>query len=489
MRVNSKVFLVFDLRRLALFVPATLRAMTTKSVGGTPLQELDRATLLHPFTHLEPFAAGAGDAPCIITGGEGIRIRDHEGRELIDAFAGIYCNLVGYGRREIADAMHEQALKLPYYPSFRGYSNEPAIRLGARLLKMAPGRMQRVQFGMSGSDASETQLKIVWYYNNVLGRPGKKKIISRWRGYHGSTVMAGSLTGLDNHHRAFDLPQGPVLHTITPHYYWHAQQGMSEREFSNACAVKLEGLIQTEGPDTIAAFIGEPVLGTGGIIPPPEGYWQEIQPVLKRHDILLIADEVVCGFGRLGVPFGSHAYGIEPDLVTLGKGLTSGYQPLSAALVGEKVWEVLKRGTELYGPFAHGYTFSAHPVCAAAALANLDILESERLTERAADVGGYLLKRLKSAFEGRPHVAEVRGAGLLAAIEFAQDPQTRQRFEANRNVGRQLAAACLEEGVIVRALPHGDILGFAPPLIVTREEVDDIIGRVARAVERVTARL
>jgi L-2,4-diaminobutyrate transaminase len=460
---------------------------TTADIAALP--DLDRATLLHPFTELKSFAAGTGGQPYIVAGGEGIRIRDRNGRELIDAFAGIYCNLIGYGRREIADALHEQALKLAYYHSFRGYSNEPAIRLGARLLKMAPGSMQRIQFGLSGSDANETQLKIVWYYNNVLGRPGKKKIISRWRGYHGGTVMSGSLTGLDNHHRAFDLPQGPVLHTMTPHYYWHAQPGMNEREFSRICAEKLEGLIRTEGPDTIAAFIGEPVLGTGGIIPPPEGYWQEIQQVLKRHDILLIADEVVCGFGRLGASFGSQMYGMEPDLVTVGKGLTSGYQPLSGALVGEKVWEVLQRGSDIYGPFAHGYTFSAHPVGAAAALANLDILEKEKLTERAAQVGAYLLERLKNTFEGRLYVAEVRGVGLLAAIEFVENPRTRERFAAERNVGRQLAAACLDEGVIVRALPHGDILGFAPPLIITREEVDDIVARVARAVERVTKQL
>jgi len=463
--------------------------MNAHSTTTAALQDLDRATLLHPFTDLKSFAAGDAGEPRIVEGGTGIRIREQSGRELLDAFAGIYCNLIGYGRREIADAMQSQALKLGYYHSFRGCSNEPAIRLGARLLEMAPGRMQRILFGQSGSDANETQLKIVWYYNNVLQRPNKKKIISRWRGYHGSTVMAGSLTGLDNHHRAFDLPQGPILHTMTPHYYWHAQPGMDEREFSRICAAKLEGLIQTEGPDTIAAFIGEPVMGTGGIIPPPEGYWDEIQQVLKRHDILLIADEVVCGFGRLGISFGSPLYGIEPDLVTVGKGLTSGYQPLSGVMVGEKVWEVLQQGSDIYGPFAHGYTFSAHPVCAAAALANLDVIEREKLTQRAADVGRHLLERLRSTFEGRPYVAEVRGVGLLAAIEFAQDPQKRQRFDADRCVGRQLAAACLEEDVIVRALPHGDILGFAPPLIVSVDEIDDIVRRVARAVERVTKRL
>jgi L-2,4-diaminobutyrate transaminase len=459
------------------------------SLTTAELQALDRATLLHPFTSLRQFASGQAGEPRIVTGGQGIRIQLRDGKELIDAFAGIYCNHVGYGRREIADAIHQEALKLAYYHSFRGYSNEPAIRLGRRVLDMAPPGMKRIQFGLSGSDANETQLKIVWYYNNVLGRTDKKKIISRWRGYHGSTVMAGSLTGLDNHHHAFDLPQGPVLHTMTPHYFWHAEAGIDEREFSRICAKKLEGLITLEGPDTIAAFIGEPVLGTGGIIPPPEGYWEEIQKVLRKYDILLIADEVVCGFGRLGAAFGSQVYGIEPDLITIGKGLTSGYQPLSGVLVGDKVWQVLQQGSDIYGQFAHGYTFSGHPVCAAAALANLDIIEREKLTENAASVGAYFLQRLRGEFTDRPYVAEVRGAGLLAAIEFAQDPANKQRFEADRRIGAQLAAACLEEGVIVRSMPHGDILGFAPPLVITRDEVDDVVKRVVRAVEKVTRRL
>ncbi len=463
--------------------------MNTDPLSTAALQDIDRATLLHPFTPLRQFSSGEAGEPRIITGGQGIRIRDRNGRELIDAFAGIYCNHIGYGRKEIAEAMYEQALRLGYYHSFRGYSNEPAIRLGQRVLAMAPGDMKRIQFGTSGSDANELQLKIVWYYNNVLGRPEKKKIISRWRGYHGNTVMSGSLTGLEGQHHAFDLPQGPILHTMTPHYYWHAQPGMDEREFSRICAKKLEGVIQLERADTIAAFIGEPVLGTGGIIPPPAGYWEEIQAVLRRHDILLIVDEVVCGFGRLGHAFGSHAYGISPDLITVGKGLTSGYQPLSGVLVGEKVWQVLQQGSDVYGPFAHGYTFSAHPVGAAAALANLDILEREKLMENAASVGAYFLERLKNAFAGRPYVAEVRGVGLLAAVEFAQDPAKKQRFDAERKVGPQLAAACIEEGVIARALPHGDILGFAPPLVITRDEVDDIVKRVARAVERVSKRL
>jgi L-2,4-diaminobutyrate transaminase len=463
--------------------------MEANRMNTSDLQRLDRATILHPFTRLRQFSAGELGEPRIIAGGNGIRVRDRDGREFIDAFSGRYCVNVGYGRREIADAIHSQAMELAYYHAYAGYSNEPAIRLADKILRTAPNNMKRVCFGLSGSDSNETQMKIVWCYNNILGRTAKKKIISRWRGYHGGTVMTGSLTGLDNLHRSFDLPQGPVLHTITPHYYWHAETGMTERDFSQVCAARLEALIQTEGPDTIAAFIGEPVLGTGGIIPPPEGYWEQIQQVLERYDILLITDEVVCGFGRLGVPFGSQFYGMKPDLITVGKGITSGYLPLSAAIIGEKVWDVLEQGSDKYGMFGHGYTMSAHPLCATAALANLEILEKERLLEHVAATSAHFHRRLKETFEGHRYVAEVRGVGFLAAIEFAEDPAQRTRFDATRNAGLKIASACIDEGVLVRALPHGDIVGFAPPLITTGDELDDIIARVARAVERVTPQL
>ncbi|HEY4212258.1 MAG TPA: aminotransferase [Steroidobacteraceae bacterium] len=463
--------------------------MTQTPKSTLELQRLDRATIVHPFTHLKKFAAGELGEPRIIASGNGIRVRDRDGRELIDAFSGRYCVNVGYGRREIADAIHKQALELAYYHAYAGYSNEPAILLAEKILSMTPGKMKRICFGLSGSDSNETLMKIVWWYNNILGRFEKKNIISRWRGYHGGTVMSASLTGLDQFHRAFDLPQGPVLHTMTPHYFWHAEPGMTERDFSLQCAERLEALIQTEGPDTIAAFIGEPVMGTGGIIPPPEGYWEEIQKVLRRYDILLIADEVVCGFGRVGAPFGSHLYGMEPDLITVGKGLTSGYLPLSGAILGEKVWSVLEEGSDEYGMFDHGYTMSAHPLCATAALANLEIVERENLIARTATISPYFLKRLKETFENRPFVAEVRGVGLLAAIEFAQDPKQKVYFDSSQKVALKIATACIDEGVLVRALQHGDIVGFAPPLIVTEEEIDDIVARVARATERVTQSL
>jgi L-2,4-diaminobutyrate transaminase len=342
--------------------------------------------------------------------------------------------------------------------------------------------MRKVFYGLSGSDANETQVKLVWYYNNVRGRPNKKKIISRRRGYHGASIWSGSLTGLDFYHQAFDLPVSGVLHTTSPHYFWDARRLPTERDFSRACAEDLEALILAEGSETIGGFIAEPVLGTGGLIPPPEGYWEEIQKVLLRHEILLIVDEVVCGFGRTGAAFGSTLYDIKPDLITVAKGLTSAYAPLSAVIIGERVWNALRDGERMFQAFPHGYTYTAHPICVAAGLANLNIIEREGLVENARDVGVYFQKALHDVFGDMPHVAEVRGVGLMGAIEFARDPAARRRFEPQAQVGARLAAACLANGVIVRAMPHGDILGFAPPLIVTRADIDEIVERVRRAV-------
>ncbi|MDX1709868.1 MAG: aspartate aminotransferase family protein [Rhodovibrionaceae bacterium] len=463
--------------------------MTETAGHNLTLEQIDRETVIHPFTNLKDFASGKLGGPRIIEGGKGIHIHDQKGQDLIDGFAGLYCVNIGYGREEVAQAIYEQAKKLAYYHAYAGNSNEPTIRLSQRLVERAPGKMSRVYYGLSGSDANETQAKIVWYYNNVLGRTEKKKIISRLRGYHGASVVSGSMTGLPVFHTAFDLPVRPILHTSTPHHYWGAEEGMSEREFSKKCADELDAMIEREGPDTVAAFIGEPVLGTGGIIPPPEGYWQEIQAVLKKHDVLLIADEVVCGFGRIGTDFGSHMYDIEPDLITVAKGLTSAYVPLSGAIVSEKVWKVLEQGSDQFGPFSHGYTYSAHPLGAAAAMANLDVIEKEDLTGNARDTGAYLQDRMQATFGDHPLVGEVRGVGLLAALEFVADKQKKERFDADLKVGPRLAAACLDEGLISRAMPHGDILGFAPPLCITREEVDEVVERTRKAVDRVSDEL
>jgi len=448
------------------------------------LETMDRGSMLHPFTNLRTFAGGQMPER-VMTGGAGCHVFDADGRDLLDAFAGLYCVNIGYGRTEIADAIAEQARELAYYHAYAGTGSEPAIRLADRLKAMAPGNMARVFFGMSGSDANETQAKIVWYYNNVRGRPDKKKIISRQRAYHGSTVVSGSMTGLPIFHKKFDMPVGPIKHTSTPHAYWNAEAGMSERDFARKCADDLDAMIQAEGPETVAAFIGEPVLGTGGLIPPPEGYWQEIQKVLTKHDVLLIADEVVCGFGRLGTEFGCDMYGIEPDLVTVAKGLTSAYQPLSAAIVSAGIAEVLEQGSEELGTFAHGYTYTAHPTCAAAALANLDILARENVTQHVADVGPYLNQRMRETFADDPLVGEVRGVGMLAALEFVADKEKRTPFDPAIGVGKRISAAAFEENMIARAMPHGDILGFAPPLVLTRAEADDVVARTKRAVDRV----
>ncbi|WP_372394929.1 aspartate aminotransferase family protein [Azospirillum sp. HJ39] len=448
----------------------------------------DRDHFFHPSTHMAAHARG--DTPTrVITGGEGVYITDRDGKRSLDAFAGLYCVNVGYGRREIADAIAEQAGKLAYYHAYVGHGSEPSITLARMIIDRAPAGMSRVYFGLSGSDANETNIKLVWYYNNILGRPEKKKIISRWRGYHGSGVMTGSLTGLELFHKAFDLPRPPVLHTEAPYYFRRPDRSMTEEQFSQHCADRLEEMILAEGPDTVAAFIGEPVLGTGGIVPPPAGYWEKIQAVLAKYDILLIADEVVTGFGRLGSPFGSDHYGIRPDLITIAKGLTSAYAPLSGVIVGERVWKVLEAGSDQLGPIGHGWTYSAHPLCAAAGVANLELIDTLDLVTNARETGGYFRTALADALGSHPLVGEVRGEGMLAAVEFVADRDDRRFFPADAKVGPRLSAALLEQGVIARAMPQGDILGFAPPLCLTREEADIVVSATAKAVTAVAATL
>lgn len=463
--------------------------MNTAIKNSETLADIDRQTVFHPSTDLHAHAHGTSGGPRIIDTGHGARIRDVDGNELLDAFAGLYCVNVGYGRTEIADAIHEQAKKLAYYHTYVGHSNEPVIRLSGRLIDMAPDGMSKVYYGMSGSDANETQIKLVWYYNNVLGRKAKKKIISRKRGYHGSGIMTGSMTGLPLFHDHFDLPLDVIKHTVTPHYYREAQPGMSEQEFSAWCADKLEQLILAEGPDTVAAFIAEPVMGTGGLIPPPEGYWLAIQAVLKKYDVLLIADEVVTAFGRIGADFGCTQYGIKPDLITVAKGLTSAYLPLSGVIVGDKVWQVLEKGSQDFGAIGHGWTYSGHALGAAAANANLDIIESEGIVENVQKVGAELQRKMHETFDDHPIVGEVRGTGMLAALEFAPGKASTDRFDPALKVGARVSGACLGRKMIARAMPHGDILGFAPPLIIDSATVDEIVGIALDAVNAVTDEL
>src|SRR4051812_10402813 len=319
---------------------------------------IDQSSLFHPFTSVSDHLR---DGPLIISEGRGVRIKDIHGKEYLDAMAGLWCVNLGYGRREISDAIAAQSSKLSFFHTFNSMSTDVAIECAQALLARAPVPMARVFFGASGSDANETQLKLIWYYNNLLGRPKKKKVICRWNAYHGSSVATASLTGLPGMHTLFDLPMGPVRHITCPHFYRQAPAGMSEREFSRHLAQELQQLIEREGPETIAAFFAEPVMGAGGLIPPPEGYFEEIVPILRRYDVLLVLDEVVSGFGRLGTYWGSQHFKLEPDLITAAKGVTSGYFPMSACFVSPKIWQVIESESPRVGLFGHGYTYSAHP--------------------------------------------------------------------------------------------------------------------------------
>ncbi|MGO4335765.1 aspartate aminotransferase family protein [Labrys sp. KB_33_2] len=458
--------------------------MLDRAVSDNELTAWDRDHFFHPSTHMAQHARG--ETPNrIITGAEGVYITDRNGKSSLDAFAGLYCVNVGYGRTKIAEAIAEQAAQLPYYHAYVGHGSQPSITLAKMIIDRAPEGMSRVFFGLSGSDANETNIKLVWYVNNVLGRPEKKKIISRWRGYHGSGLMSGSLTGLAAFHNLFDLPKPPVLHTEAPYYFRREDRSQTEEQFADHCAAKLEELIQAEGPDTIAAFIGEPVLGTGGIVPPPRTYWEKIQAVLTKYDILLIADEVITGFGRLGSMFGSDHYGIKPDLITIAKGLTSAYAPLSGVIVSEKVWRILEKGSDEFGAIGHGWTYSSHPLCAAAGVANLELVDELDLVANAGSVGAYFKQALTDALGAHVHVGEVRGEGLMAAVELVRDRDDRAFFDASEKVGPRVVAAMLENGVIGRAMPQGDIMGFAPPLCLTREEADIVVSAAAKAVKSV----
>ena len=446
------------------------------------LEQWDRENFLHPSTHFAQFARGEMPER-IVTGGSGCVIEDRDGNRLLDAFAGLYCVNVGYGRSEIAEAIAAQAKELAYYHAYVGHGTEASITLAKMVLDRAPAHMSRVYFGLGGSDANETNVKLVWYVNNVLGRPEKKKIISRWRGYHGSGLMTGSLTGLGLFHRQFDLPLPQVLHTEAPYYFRRPDLDMSEADFVAHCAAELEALIAEEGAETIAAFIGEPVMGTGGIVPPPAGYWEAIQPILEKHDIMLIADEVVTGFGRLGTMFGSDHYRLKPDIITIAKGLTSAYAPLSGSIVSEKIWKVLEQGTDEFGAFGHGWTYSAHPLGAAAGVANLRLIDDLGLVENAAETGRYFLAAMQAALSAHPHVGDVRGEGMLCAVELVEDKGAHRFYDPAGKVAGAVVAEMGKRGVIARAMPEGDIIGYAPPLCLTRDEADRIADVTAKALK------
>jgi L-2,4-diaminobutyrate transaminase len=442
--------------------------------------QIDRRAVFHPFTSV---ADHLRDGPLVITEGRGVRLKDIQGREYLDGMAGLWCVNLGYGRREIVDAIAAQSAKLSFFHAFNSMSTDVVIECAEALLARAPVPMARVFFGASGSDANETQAKLIWYYNNLRGLPKKKKLISRWNGYHGSGALTASLTGLPGMHTLFDLPLGPVLHTTCPHFYRQAPAGMTEREFSRHLASELDALIQREGPDTVAAFFAEPIMGAGGLIPPPEGYFEEIVPVLRRHDVLLVLDEVVSGFGRLGTYWGSQLFNLQPDLITAAKGVTSGYFPMSVCFVSHKVWDVIEAESAKAGLFGHGYTYSAHPVAAAAALATLKIIDDERIVARVAELGPYLQKEMRAAVGDHPLVGEVRGRGFMLGIELVKDRATKTAFPKEALVGRRLLKNLFGRGLISRAL--GDTLVFAPPLVIERREIDELVTKFKDGLEQI----
>jgi L-2,4-diaminobutyrate transaminase len=445
-----------------------------------------KQNILHPATSITHLLEHGSR---IIERGKGVHIYDNLGNELIDGIAGLWCVNVGYGREELAQAMAEGASELGYYHTFGAMSNHHQIELSQTLIDMTPAKLTKVFFGSSGSDANDTLVKIIWHYNNLKGRTKKKKIISRLNAYHGTSISAASLTGLKSFHTAFDLPIKNILHTECPHFYRYHTKGESEEDFVARLAKKLEDMILAEGPDTVAAFIAEPIMGAGGVINPPKGYFKAIKAVLKKYDILLIADEVICGFGRLGVGFGSDLYDIEPDMMATAKGLTSGYFPMSASFISDEIWQVLKYGSQTLGGFSHGYTYSGHPIGARVANVNLGIIKQDKLIENAASTGAYLQAQLNERFAQNLHIGEVRGHGLLAAIQLMANKENKTFFDPALKLPARILEACYERGLVVRALPSVTSVALSPPLIINQAQVDDIIDRLEDGVNAVIATL
>ena len=438
----------------------------------------DVAYYLHPATNARRHESVG---PMVIERGEGIYVFDDQGKEYIEGLAGLWSVAVGFGEERLVQAAATQMRKLPFYHSFSHKSHEPAVALAERLVKMAPGKMSKAHFTSSGSEANDLAIKLIWYYNNALGRPLKKKIIGRMRGYHGVTIASASLTGLPNFHREFDLPLSMMRHITCPHHWREGRPGESEEDFSTRLASELEDLILREGPETFAALFGEPLMGAGGVIPPPRNYWHKIQAVCRRHDILVVADEVITGFGRTGKLWGSQTYGITPDILIVSKALTSSYFPLSAMLISDAVYQAIADNSAKIGVFAHGFTASGHPVGCAVALENLNIIEEHGLVANAAALSPHFLERLH-AFAGHKLIGEARGAGLIGALEFVADKATKTPFVQPGMTGLKLAELAHDEGLIIRAI--GDIIAFCPPLVITHKQIDEMFDRFARALAR-----
>lgn len=447
----------------------------------TNLQTRDVETLVHPYTNLDTHRRVG---PLVLERGKGVYLYDTEGKPYLEGMAGLWCTSLGYGNEELVETAREQMMKLPFTHLFGGKSHDPAIELAEKLKEMAPIPVSKVFFGASGSDANDTQIKLIWYYNNALGRPKKKKIIARLKGYHGVTIASASLTGLPNNHIDFDLPIQNILHTSCPHHYRFGLEGESEEDFATRLADELEELILKEGPDTVAAFIAEPVGGAGGVITPPKGYYEKIQPILKKYDVVFIADEVITGFGRLGTMFGSTAMNMQPHTMSLAKAITSAYFPLSAVLVPDFMYEAMIDESKKIGVFGHGFTYSGHPVGTAIGVKTMEIYQRDNIVGHVQKLIPTFWKHLDTLRE-HPLVGEVRGKGLVAGLELVADKPTKKSFEAKQAIGAKVNMMAQEEGLIVRNM--GDTIAVCPPLVIREGELDELFAKLGKALDRAEA--
>jgi len=446
-----------------------------------PLSNLaarDVETLVHPYIDLATFR---DSGPLIIERAQGVYVYDTEGRPYIEGMAGLWCTALGYGNAELVDAAAAQMRKLSFAHLFGGRSHDPAIELAEKLKEIAPVPISKVFFCNSGSEANDTQVKLVWYFNNALDRPNKKKIISRIKAYHGVTIAAASLTGLPGNHRDFDLPLPGFLHTDCPHHYRFAQEGESEEDFATRLAAELDALIVSEGPDTVAAFIAEPVMGAGGVIVPPQTYFEKIMAVCAKHDVFMISDEVICGFGRLGSAFGCQKLGFVPHSISVAKALSSAYLPIAGVMIPEALYQALLTESKKIGTFGHGFTYSGHPVSAAVALKAIEIYARERIFDRAGKLAPQFQARLR-ALNGHPLVGEARGLGLIGGVELVADKASKRSFLPQQAVGQRAVKFAEAEGLIVRSV-IGDVLTLCPPLVISQSEIDELFDRLTHALD------
>ena len=445
----------------------------------------DIANVLHPYTDL---VAHQQVGPVVITRGEGVRVWDDNGKSYIESVAGLWCASLGFSNERLVQAAAAQMRELPFYHGFTAKSHPPMIDLAEMLIARAPVPMSRVFFANSGSEANDSAIKMVLYFNNALGRPQKKKIIGRIKAYHGITLASASLTGLPAMHRSFDVPLPGFFHLMAPHHYHAALPGESEEDFATRCADELENLILAEGPDTVAAMFAEPILGAGGVIVPPPTYYEKIQTVLRKYDVLLVVDEVICGFWRTGNYWGSQTFNMQPDILTCAKALSSSYLPISAVMVNDRIFQTIADESHKIGTFGHGFTYSGHPVPAAVAIETLKIYDELNIGEHVGAVGAHMQRELRRRFSGHELVGEVRGLGLIAGLELVADKQTHANFDPSVKAGIRLAKLFEIHGVIGRALP-GDVVAFSPPLIITAAEIDEMLDGVSRALDDLAVEL